>query len=252
MQDTEGVQTDVTSQGETLPEVLEPQEQPLTEEKVKQLIAEERERAIGEGKELGRREMQSIKDAEVAKVQREAKFAQTNLARMRQRFTELDPDSKALLESEDLRSEVDFFKQKDAEEASRRKQEEQGKALQDSLKAHLEDLGIEPNDKRVDWADDATDYVSGRRRFDASITKILRDKEKSVRDELKETVKAEVLKARKELGLDSEDLSTPSGIGSSVPTDMAKFRTWVDALSKEEYKKREKEIDELMRKGLIK
>ena len=51
-------------------------------------------------------------------------------------------------------------------------QETLARALQDSLVAHLEELGIAPDDKRIDWAKDSSDYVQGRRRFDASLAKI--------------------------------------------------------------------------------
>ena len=71
---TEQASEEQVSSGDTT-QTTEQVEQPLTKEAVQQLIAEETQKAIEKGRDLGRRELQSIKDREVAEIKRRADIA---------------------------------------------------------------------------------------------------------------------------------------------------------------------------------
>ena len=180
----------VSPEGVTTPTVAAPQA--LTEERVQEMIAEATAKAVAAAKELGRRELQSQQDrnrAEVEVAVRRAKLAEDTSKTARQRIQELDPDAAKDLELSELRAREVNRVAVEQETAQRQQQEIQGKALQDSLHAHLEALGIDPKDKRIDWAADISDYVQGRNRFDASLVKIIKEERQTMQNSLEKRLK---------------------------------------------------------------
>ena len=186
-----------------------PQPQPLTEERVQQMLSEQ-------GEQL-RRSLQSEKDKAVAEIHREAdrkvKFAETEAASYKTSFADLDDEAKNAVELARLRGRDTVYQQREAEEDTRRSFDAYKKRLNESLYKHIETLGIDPKDKRIDWAEDATDFLDGRGRFDSSVARILKETQKVADEKLKDEIKQEIAKARKELGLDSVDTSTSAGAG---------------------------------------
>ncbi len=230
--------------------------QPLTEERIQQLIAEATQKAIDQGKEVGRREMQAIKDKEVAEANRKARLADMRARNYEESFTGLDEETRQSIELKQARGQVQYYQSAEQEERARQTQEAYIQKLNESLVNHLETLGIDKNDKRVDWAKDAGDYLEGRNKFDASVARILKEDEakrlKEAGEKQTNSFKEMELKLRKELGLDSVDTSV-SGGGSveGIPTDPAKFRVWIENLSQEEFEKNASKINELRRQGKI-
>ena len=212
--------TDVPSAetGDAPPEAETPQPQPLSEAqeaRVAQLVAEQMEAA----KETGRREMQGKKDREVADAQRRARFAEDSLGRVRGKYSELDPEARQTLQNEDLQAEVNFYRTREAQESQERQATAFTQTLNASLLAHLEDLGIDSHDKRIDWANDATDFVQGQTRFNKSVAKIVKEDKSKVHKDADE----KLAKERKEQGLDSVDTSIPVGGGLSDAEFLTKF-----------------------------
>jgi len=205
--DEKGVQTDAVPEGTTLPEAEKPQPQPLTEERIQQIVAEQTE--------LAKREIQSVKDRarnEVAEAQRRARLAEAEAVSYKSSFTGLDEETQRDVELRQLRGRDRFYQQQQQLEEQGRQQDMLGKKLQDSLKSHLDSLGIDLNDKRIDWAKDEPEYIAGRSKFDASIAKILKENakmsEKTQTDKFAEMER----KLRVDLGLDSVDTSISAGV----------------------------------------
>ena len=247
MPDEPIVNVDEVSEETPLPEVETPQPQPLTaeqESRVAQLVTEQLEAA----KETGRREMQGKKDREVADAQRRTRYAEDSLGRVRGRYSELEPEARQTLENEDLRGELNFYRTRDAQEAQERQAITFTQTLNASLLAHLEDLGIDPHDKRIDWANDATDFVQGQSRFNKSVAKIVKEDKSKVHREADE----KLAKERKEQGLDSVDTSVPVAVSKGIPTDLTKFREWISGLPQGEYEKLKPDIDKMMAENKIK
>ena len=59
-------------------------------------------------------------------------------------------------------------------------------------------------------------------------------------------------KLRKDLGLDSVVTDISGGVSKGIPTDMEKFRVYVEGLTPDEYAEKKADIDEMLKKGQIK
>jgi len=201
--------------------------QPLTEERVQQLIAEATQKATQEaiemGKSLGKREMQAIKDREVAQVKRQADILERRAKAYETGFSDLDEDSRARLETRKLQSENEYFKIREQEEEARRQQEVYFERLNQSLKNEVTSMGIDPSDSRIDYATDAGDYFEGRKRFTDSLAKIVRAEkeslEKTTLQKAEERFKELEVAFRKEHGLDLQDTTTSAGVVNQSDAD---------------------------------
>lgn len=238
---TEQVSNETVSSGETT-QKTETKVEPLTEERIQQLIAEATQKAIEQGKVLGKREMQSIKDREVAEVQRKAELAESRAKAYETNLTDLDEETRAKLEAGKKNGELDYYKTRIQEEESRKQQEAYYEKLNQSLKDEVSVLGIDPSDSRIDYATDAPDYFEGRKRFSASLAKIVKqDKEKTSQDVMKqaeERFKKLEADFRKEHGLDSQDTTTSKGVVDQSDADF--MAAWGDYRILDSAKNRER------------
>ena len=251
MADDKVVRAEQTSTEETTSKGTEEQskEQPFNEEqeaRMQQLMAQ----TASTAKEEGRREMQGIKDKEVATAQRRASQAEATVGAYQGKMSELDPEAAGALRAAGVEVKERYYQGRDAEEAQRGQQEAFARRANESLLTHLRDVGIDPDDKEIDWARDATDFVEGRSRFDASVAKILRGKTVAKEKELDTKFEDMRVQTRKDLGLDSPDTTTSAGIAKGVPTDMATLREKLS--DRKWYEEHKEDIDEMMKKGLIK
>lgn len=120
----------------------------------------------------------------------------------------------------------------------------------------LEDVGMGDTDPRL--TESINVFNSGKieegyRMAKAVIRTVKSEKKKNQDNEFKVKVDNQVKEVLKAKGILDSDIAIPTGgSGSAIPTDMAKFRTWVKDLPYEDFKKREKEIDTLMQQGRIK
>ncbi len=220
MEDKENVQSEAVSPegGDVSPEVKpevkpegEPKEQPFTSEQEARM-----QQLMAEAKETGKREMQGIKDREVAEAQRRARFAEGESASYKSSFSNLDDETRKDLELAQLRSQVPQYQAFMRDEEQRKQAESYRQNLQGSLVEHVKALGIDPDDKRIDWAENETDFLVGRSKFDASMARILKEKQGEAEKKLKDDFKGLESQLRKDLGLDSE---TPAGIGGGSDSD---------------------------------
>ncbi len=78
----------------------------------------------------------------------------------------------------------------------------------------VDTVGLKVDDKRIDWAPDATDPQAGFNRFLGSIKKALVEDQTKVITELKNTGEKEIGKLRKKTGVDKVSNSGPSGAGT--------------------------------------
>jgi len=220
--DTENVQPDVVSEETPSPEVetpseeKRPEEQPLTKEEVMRLIAEGTERA----KELGRREMQGIKDREVAQALQRARFAEETLASTEAGYRELDPQGAevARLKGYERAYQEDRQRQQIEQQVAASKQ-----VFYDGMTQSITEMGIDPYDKRMDWATDAPDPNTAQRRILASAGKILNEDRKAEVTRLRQELKDEMQQFRKDQGLDSHDTTTSPGVVGSDAEFVKKF-----------------------------
>lgn len=209
--------------------VVEPT--PLTTEqeaKVTQMIADATAKAVTEAKDLGKRELQSSQDknrAEVAKAERRARLAEGTLGATHTQLQTLDPEAAKEMELAQLRAEKAGRLTLDQEATLAQQQEVQGKALQDSLTAHLAALGIDPNDKRIDWAGDSANYVQGRSRFDVSVAQIVKEDKQTMQTGLEKRLKDLETKMTAS-GIEANSVSTAASPGVVAGSDaefMKKF-----------------------------
>jgi hypothetical protein len=194
------------------PEGGEPQPQPLSpelEERIKQVVAQ----ATNTATEAARREIQSVKDKarlEVEQAQARASLAEGTLAGV-ERSEDLDPQTVELakLRARDkaLRQQAFVTQRQQQVTAFNQKFDEQ-------MEQFITNMGIDANDKRLDKGADAKDYWEKQQRILASVSKIQKENQKETEEKLTQQQKDFEAKIRKDLGLDTEDTSTP--VGASV------------------------------------
>ncbi len=215
------------------PEAAKAPAQPLTEERIKQLFDE----AVQKGVEKGKREMQSTKDAEIRRLQRESdrriRLAESTAESIKTTLTGVDAETGGDIRQRarlaELETKEKFRTSDDLEEQQRQAQERYAQQLSDSLTVTLDKFGIERNDKRIDWGEGATDYLAGRSRFDASVAKILDDKRKEQEQSVEQKINARVAaleqKLRREAGLDTVDTSLPTGSSKGLTVEAVQKMT---------------------------
>jgi len=224
MEDENVVQPDATSkEGEALPEVKppeggEPQPQPL-EEQIKQLTDQ-----LAEQTNLSKREIQSFKDKalrEIESAQARAGLAEDTLAGL-----EKDTDPEAA-ELHRLRASDKYHRNLGAAQAQRQQAEAFDKSFQENVTQFITQMGVDPNDKRIDWGIDAKDYLSKQQRILTSIGKIQQENQaetqKKLESDLGQRQKDFEGKIRKDLGLDTEETGVSPGVGGTDADFLDKF-----------------------------
>ncbi len=210
----------------------EPQPQPLTEERLQQILAQDRERTRQSSRDIAR--------TEIDEANRRVRRAEAETLAYKSSFDGLDEDAKKEAELNLLRSQGKEYQSFMQDEEQRRRAESYRQTLQTSLVENVKALGIDPDDKRIDWAENETDFLAGRSKFDASVAKILKE-EKGV-TEKKMTDDFKVLEAnlRKDLGLDKVDTTTTASGGDADTEFMSKFGKGDVPFTKENKERAEK------------
>lgn len=196
------------------------QPQPLTEERIKQIVAEETTRAT----EVAKREIQSIKDKarrEVEDAQARAGLAEDTLAGLEK---DTDPEAAELAR---LRASDKYHRTMGAAQVQRQQAEAFDKSFQDNINQFITQMGVDPNDKRIDRGDDAKDYLSKQQRILTSVSKIQQENQagtqKKLEGDLAQRQKDFEGKIRKDLGLDTEETGVSPGIGGTDADFLDKF-----------------------------
>lgn len=188
-------------------------EQPLTADMIRQWISEAT-KAVTEQVEAGKREIQSTKDkskAEVERALREAQAHKEAISSFRDTIKDTDPDAAARLELAELRARDKA--RENADHAQNISQQQQ--ALLDSFNSGLTEfikgMGIDVADKRIDWGDDAKTLIEKQQKVLKSVNRIHAENQKGAEDKQKLAFKDMEAKIRKDLGLDSVDISNAAG-----------------------------------------
>ncbi len=219
-EDVENVQVEVVSEGTT----------PKTEETVKvepakvspeDAIAQkisEATKSFAEQVEASKRELQSVKDkhkAELERAQREAQIHKETFNTFKSNLGELDPEMSKNLELAELRSKDKASQVATQNEQIAKQRQEAFDRFNSNITQFITESGIDPNDKRVDWGSDAQTLLDKQNRILASVAKIHKVNAKDSEEKQSKTLKDEIAKVRKELGLDSVDTSNPVGVNLS-------------------------------------
>ena len=175
--------------------------EPLTAEKVQQMIAEATAKAVQDAKDIGRRELQSQQDknrAENAKILQRARLAESTLRATRDSLTKLDPDAAKDVELAALRAREQGMTEAERDEAAAKAQEEFHQSFVGTLTSFVKSLGVDPKDPRIDWAADASNYLVAQQRVLDSVSKIQTDKVQSIQSDFDKRLKALETKGKTE------------------------------------------------------
>ena len=223
--------------------------QPLTAEAIQKMIADETEKV--------RRSIQSEKDKAIAEVERRAdrriREAETERLTVESSLGELDEDTRTRIELAKYRA-----RERNSQDSNREEQGRQSvlKAYDDfnaNMTQYITELGIDPN--KIELGDSTETLLVKQRRVLAQIGKVQKEATKAEKESVQKTVKDEVAKARRELGLDSNDTSVStvnSAEYTGIPTKPEDFRKWIEKMPQEEYEKKwASKVTKMRREGLI-
>ncbi len=199
------------------PKVEEPKgEEPkpeLTEKRVQQLITEATSKAVTEAGQAGRRELQGAQDRN-KNAEKRARFAEAKNQGYETGLSGLDEETRNSIELARYREQDKHSQTTAQEEAQRQQQATSIQQMNDSLIEEVKSWGVAPDDKRIDYASNASDYFTGRKRFSDSLQKIVREDQRKAGDKLGKDFKDLESRLRKDLGVDSVDTTAGSGGGS--------------------------------------
>lgn len=189
--------------------------QPLTKDQIQQLITEQ--------VDLAKRQLQSEKDRAVNEIKREAdrklRLAESRARAYESTLENAGDDLRPVAETAKAKAETQYYKEfYDQTEQERQVTRYREQFLQ-SLKEEVVALGIDPNDKTIDYAEDAPDYFTGRKRFTESTTKILKAREVESEKKLDDRLKQFETEFRKKHGLDSQDTTSATGVVNQSDAD---------------------------------
>ena len=211
--DDKGVQPDEVPEGTELPEgETKPEDQPSDEERITQLVKDEVARQTNGAK----REIQGVKDKAKAEVVRErdrAQSAEDTLADYDKGFEGVDPEQASRIKAE---ARLKGYERRDREGVQRQAAEQAVKDFEGSLTEHIKDLGLDPDDDRLDWGKDLSLNTPGyfytrQNKFLKSVAKITKEVTKAADDKRSQEFKDLEARLRKDLGIDSVPTEAPGG-----------------------------------------
>lgn len=204
-QETASQEAKVESKAEARPQPFTAEQQSALQEMLKQLAAEAEDR--------GARKMQGIKDREVAQYRRQAEQAQGTSYAIRSKIADLDPDVQKELELAELRQ----FRAQMAQEVAQRQQLEamEGtiRAFEEQMAEHVKELGVDPNDKRIEWGDKSTDLITRQKTILSSAGKIVKEQRSQMEKTLEKKLQDFESEFRVKYGLESDKAG--AGVGAT-------------------------------------
>lgn len=186
------------------PEGVKPPE-PLSEERVAQIVAEMVTKERGEIE----RHFQSITDKRVAAAERKAAAAESRNEAVRKAYIQQNPAMAEKLKLADYEAQERFNTASEAEEQQKRELSDFDQSFSTTMTEHITGLGIDPKDTRIDWANDAENYTVKQKRILASVSKIGKESLKQREETMAKDIEARL---RKDLGIDSVDKTVSSGV----------------------------------------
>ena len=264
MTDDKIVQPDAVPAGTTLPagEPPKPPEPSPEEKRIAEAVQKAVSEAMVKATETSKREIQSAKDkarAEVESALRRAKLAETTLHATDAQLKDVDPETAKEIELARFRAERQGRASLEQEELARQQIQQTYDNFYSGLGSYLNRLGIDPQDKRVDWGDQTKmSLVEIQQRVLNSAAEIQVEKAKALESSLDQKIKEAETRIKKELNpnqvdLNSVDTRMSGGTsGSGIPTDIKKLGAFVSGLTDAEYLKLKPDIDKMMAEGKIK
>lgn len=245
VQDADNVQPGEVQEGtepkeEGLNEEQTQEKQPLTEEGVREILAQERERTE---RILGK--FQSEKDVAVKRAreaERRASFAESFASGLETNAGDGDPDKAELTR---LRAREVARQRADSEAQLVRNREKFETDFRDNSTQILTSMGVDPKDERIDWAEDAVSYSSGgqpyidyltkNKRILKSAAKILQENAKSEKEKMEQRFKD--IESR--ISQEANSVETPVSGGAAISKKFAQIeQDYADGkISTAEYEK---------------
>lgn len=173
-------------------------------EVVRRLIADSTSDAVEKAKDVGRRELQSQQDknkAEAARLERRAKAAEAALKATQRTLEELDPDAASKAELARYKAQEQELSLTEQQEEALKTQQEFHQQFQNNLTQFIMSLGIDPKNEKIDWAEDAKNYLEAQQRVLKSVADIQSEslKEyKNLEKRLKEDEKEKAEESKRE------------------------------------------------------
>ncbi len=244
-EDAKTVQPSTTSQAGAEPKAdsKETAKQPSQEEIISTLLAKALKEELPKLIDPLKRELQSTKDKSVAEVDKATQRATEMYNAMMAAAGGDDPELRLRLQQAGSLAQQRIAQQAAYEDMSRRKQQEFDRDFKDAHTQFVKEIGLDPDDKGIDWGEGEGDYLTKLKKIQKSVAKLVKARMKEESDKTKKTLN----------DVNSVDTSMAGGSsGDGIPTDMTKFRKWVSKISDEDYKKLKPKIDEMMNSGQIK
>ncbi len=207
------------------PAETKPAEQPLTAEAIQKMIEEATTKAVAAAKDIGRRELQSEQDrnrAEALRAQRRAQLAESTLGAARIHLQGVDPEAAKELELAELRAKEQGRTVQEQEEAAAEQQKQFHQQFNSNLNQFITGLGVDPTDKRIDWAGDAPNYLVAQQRILESVSKIQKENIQTMQTGLEKRLKdleAKVGKVAEEANIEANSVSTTTSLGVVAGSD---------------------------------
>lgn len=220
------VSTETTSQNAETTTTSESAQQLSQADILKELKAVQAK--LAETDEGHKREIQSLTDS--VKYLKELSRMEVDRANRRVKATEVihantlksvvgdDPELQKTAKLAQLEAEKLIASQVEYEDMSHRQQAEFDQNFKDTHTQLIKDLGLDPEDKRIDWGDGEGSYMGRMKRIQKSIAKIAVEKYSAAEKRLKE-IEDKEKKAQDE---EANSVSTEQAHGASSDADFLK------------------------------
>jgi hypothetical protein len=220
-EETESNKAETEVKEEKVEEKTEEKAEPqfLTKEEALALISEEREKIKQSSRDISRNEIEE--------ALRRAELAERTLAEYEGTF-ENDPDKAELAKyraKEKAETVVGAGAQK------RQALDAFDKSFRNSLTQFITQAGVDPSDKRIDWAEEVQgDYLAKQSRILASVAKLQADEKKAADEKLEQRIKD--LEARISEEANSVNTATAGGSGDDLKSAKSKMKAGWEELHK--------------------
>ena len=178
-------------------------------------------KAVAKETELARREIQSVKDRstrEVEQALRRTRLAESTQSAMRSSLKDLDPDIAKEMELTQLRAKEQGRVALDQEERIARQQTEFHNQFQSNLTQFITGLGLDPADKRIDWGNDAKNYLEAQERILNSVSKIQKENIQTAQSGLEKRLKDLEAKMN-QANIEANSVNTAASGGAATGSD---------------------------------
>lgn len=217
MTDEQIVQPEATSEGEASTEPTEAQPQLSVEEQVAKAM---------EGQlETFSRKMQSQSDRVLARIQREA---ETTASVADSALANMDADLDTEVAKPRPRARAQHLGQLQMRRQQEQQMDQAVEGFDSTLTQYVQSLGIDPNDKNIDWAKDASlpngmpDFQTRQAKILASVGKLQKENAELAVQKAEDRFRELETNLRKELELDKVDTTASAGGGGGSDAEFLK------------------------------